>query len=202
VREESQLKRENRRDPPMKNTALLFISIFFAVILCACGSGNSDLNGNWQSYQNDELGISFELPETWVVQEVGGAITLAMDQEALDDDLSTGAGATIMLATADDFEGWTVPSDILGLFMDYMVLGREDLEKVSEPEFITIQDQPAGIVSYRGTVQAQTGLFIAVAITNEDHIALVLAFDGSEGEQHQETLERITNSIFVYPPSE
>jgi hypothetical protein len=28
----------------------------------------------------------------------------------------------------------------------------------------------------------------------------MLAFDGSEDEQHQETLERITQSISVYPP--
>ena len=67
---------------------------------------------------------------------------------------------------------------------------------------VEIQDQRAGTVSYRGTVHEQTGLFIGVVITNEDHIALVLAFDGSDDEQHQETLERITQSISVYPPSE
>jgi len=183
----------------MKNTALIVIFILFALLLAGCGSDHS---GNWQNYQNDELGISFEFPETWVVEEISGAITLAIDQEALDSNLSTGAGATIMLATADDFEGWTAPSDILGLFMDYMELGREDLEKVGEPEFITIQGQPAGIVSYHGTLEKQTGLFIAAAITNENHIALVLAFDGSDGEQHQGTLERITQSISVYPPNE
>ena len=65
-----------------------------------------------------------------------------------------------------------------------------------------LQDQPAETVSYRGTMNEQTGLFIAVIITNEEHIALVLAFDGSEGEQHQETLEQIAQSISVYPPGE
>ena len=186
----------------MRNTTLIVTFIFFTLILVACGSENPDLTGNWQSYQYDDLGISYELPEAWVTQEVNGVITLASDQEILNNNLSTGAGATIMLATASDFEGWSEPLDILGLFMDYLEMGREDLEQIREPEFIAIQGQPAGTVSYRGTVQEQTGLFIGVVITNEDHIGLMLAFDGSDGERHQETLERITQSISVYPPSE
>jgi len=120
----------------------------------------------------------------------------------LEDNLSNGAGAAIILATTSDFEGQSNPNDILNLYMDFMESGREDLEKISEPEFITIQDHPAGTASYRGTVHEQTGLFIAVVVTNEDQIELVLAFDGSEGEQHQETLGRITQSISVDPPSE
>ncbi len=186
----------------MKNTALIFTFILFALILVACGSENSDPEGNWQNFQYDELGISFELPETWVVQEVNDVITLANDQDALENNFSSGAGATIMLATVSDFEGWSDPSDILSLFMDYLELGRDDFVKIGEPEFIVIQDQPAGTVSYHGTMNEQTGLFVAVVITNEDYIALVLAFDGSEGEQHQETLERIAQSISVYQPSE
>jgi hypothetical protein len=186
----------------MRNTTLVVTFILFTLFLVACGSENPDLAGNWQSYQYDELGISYELPEAWVTQEVNGVVTLASDQEALNNNLSTGAGATIMLANSSDFEGWSGPLDILGLFMDYFELGREDLEQISEPKLISIQDQPTGTVSYRGTVHDQTGLFIGVIITNEDHIALVLAFDGSEGEKHQETLGRITQSISVYPPSE
>jgi hypothetical protein len=189
----------NQGKRPMKNIASIFIFIIFAFVMVACGAGNSE---NWQTYQNDSLGISFEYPETWVIQEVGGGVALAVDQEALDSNISTGAGATIVLATASDFDGWTAPSDILGMFMDYMELGREDLEVLGEPEYPTIQDQSAGIVSYRGTMENQTGLFIAVTITNGDHIALVLAFDGTEGEQHQETLEHIAYSILVYPPGE
>ena len=168
--------------------------------MVACGSGNSAHSGNWQNYQNETLGISFEHPKTWIVQEIDGGIRLAIDQEALDNDLSTGAGATIMLATVSDFDGLVGPSDILDLYMDYMEIGRDTLERISEPEFVTIQGQPAGIVSYRGTVKEQTGLFTLAVITNEDQIALVLAFDGSEDEQHRETLEDIAQSISVYPP--
>jgi hypothetical protein len=185
----------------MKNLVLIVLLVFFTLILVACGSGNSAQGGNWQNYKNEALGISFEHPETWIVQEINGGITLAIDQEALDNNLSTGAGATIMLATVSDFGGLSEPSDILNLYMDYMEIGRDTLERISEPEFITIQGQPAGIVSYRGTVKEQTGLFTLVTITNEDQIALVLAFDGSQDEQHQETLEYIAQSISVYPPS-
>jgi hypothetical protein len=184
----------------MKKIAFVFTFILVALFLAACGSGNSGQNSDWQNYQNDELGISFKHPETWLIQEANGVITLAVDQEALDNNITTGAGATIMLATSADFDGWTDPRDILGLFMEYMEMGRDGLEKISEPEFTTIQDQPAGIVSYRGTIRDQTGLFTAITVINEDRIALMLAFDGSEDEQHQETLERITQSISVYPP--
>ena len=183
----------------MKKLVLIVILVFFTLILIACGSGNSAQGGNWQNYKNEALGISFEYPKTWIVQEIDGGIMLATDQEALDNDLSTGAGATIMLATVSDFEDLTEPSDILDLYMEYMELGRDSIERISEPEFITIKDQPAGIVSYRGTIQNQTGLFILVTIMNEDQIALVMAFDGSEDEQHRETLEDIAQSISVYP---
>jgi hypothetical protein len=182
-----------------KTTLITFTFILFTLILVACG--NAAQENNWQNYQNDNLGIAFELPETWVTQEINGVITFAVDQEALDTNIATGAGGTVMLATVDDFDGQGDPSDIIDLFMEYFELGRE-LEKLGEPEALTIQDQLAQTVSYRGTVQDQTGLFIAVIITNEDHIALVLAFDGSEDEQHKETLERVTQTINVYPPTE
>jgi hypothetical protein len=184
----------------MKKNILVFF-ILFTLLLVACGTNNADAEGEWQRYQNDALGISFELPEGWVTQEINGVITLAVDQEALDNNIGTSAGATVMLATADDFDGQGNPTDIIKMFMEYFEMGRE-LEKLGEPEALTIQGQPAQTVSYRGTVQDQTGLFIAVIITNEDHIALVLAFDGSEGEQHKETLERVTQTISVYPPVE
>lgn len=83
----------------------MVLPVFFTLILVACGLGSSAHDGNWQNYQNEALGISFEHPETWIVQEIDGVITFATDQEALDNNLSTGAGATIMLATVSDFEG-------------------------------------------------------------------------------------------------
>jgi len=181
----------------MKKTAFVIASVLLAIFLVACKS-ESDVD--WQSYQNSDLGISFEHPQTWLIQEANGVIKLTGEQEDVDNELTTGASATIMLATTTDFDGWSDPSDILGLYMEYLELGRENLEKLGEPEYITIQDQPAGIVSYRGTVREQSGLFTAVVVVNEEHIALVLTFDGSEGEQHQETLERFAQSISVYPP--
>jgi hypothetical protein len=183
----------------MKKNIFLFTSILLTLLLASCSSLNSD---HWQSYQNHQLGISFEHPESWLIREVNGVITLAIDQEALDNDLTTGAGAKIMLATAGDFDDWNDTGDLLDLFMEYMEMGRENLEKISEPEFITIQDQSLGFVSYRGTAYKQTGLFTAGVITNSEQIALVLAFDGSEDEQHQETLAHFVQSISVYPPSE
>jgi len=183
----------------MKKTAFVIASVLLAIFLVACKS-ESDVD--WQSYQNDDLGISFEHPQTWLIQEANGVITLAGEQDNLDDKIITGASATIMLATTTDFDGWTDPSDILGLYMEYLELGRANLEKIGEPEYITIQNQSTGIVSYRGTVQDQSGLFTAIVVVNEEQIALVLAFDGSEGEQHQETLERFAQSISVYSPGE
>jgi hypothetical protein len=184
----------------MKKLVLIVLFVFFTLLLVACESGNSAQGGNWENYQNEALGISFKHPKTWVVQEIDGGIRLAFDQETLDNDFTTGAGATIMLATVSDFEGLTELSDILNLYMEYMEIGRDSIERISEPEFITIQDQPAGIVSYRGTIPKQTGLFTLVTIMNQDQIVLVMAFDGSEDEQHQETLEQIVQSISVYSP--
>lgn len=183
----------------MKKSPYVIVSILLAILFVACKSESAV---DWQSYQNDDLGISFEHPETWLIQEANGVITLAGEQENFDDNLTTGASATIMLATTADFDGWNDASDILGLYMEYLEMGRANLEKLGEPEFITIQDQTAGMVSYRGTVQEKSGLFTAVVVVNEEQIALVLAFDGSEGEQYQETLERFAQSILVYPPGE
>ena len=181
----------------MRKTIVVIASILLVLFLAACKSESA---ADWQQYQNDSLGISFEHPQSWMIQEANGVITLAGEQEDFDEGLTTGASATIMVATTSDFDGWNDPGDILGLYMDYFEMGRENLEKIGEPEFITIQDQPAGLVSYRGTVLDQSGLFTAVVVINEERIALLLAFDGSDGEQHQETLERVAQSILVYPP--
>lgn len=186
----------------MRLRAFVYLIALFSLILAACSPKIEDPNQGWQTYQNDELGISFDLPETWVSQEVNGVITIAVNQEALDNQISSGTGASITLATAKDFDGFSDPDDILGLFMDYIEYGRPELERINEPELITIQEQPASTVSYRGDVREQNGLFTATIINNENNIALILTIDGSEGEEYQDALERITQSITVYSPVE
>ncbi len=186
----------------MKPRAIILIMIVLSVRLAACASNPEEANKGWQPYQDDELGISFELPDTWVTQEGDGVITIANDQVGLDTEISSGAGASITLATSGDFDGFSDPVDILGLFIDFFENGRPNLERIGDPEIITIQDLPAATVTFRGDVREQSGLFTATIISNAENIALVLTIDGSAGEEYQEILERLTQSISVYGPVE
>lgn len=184
----------------MRFRIFIFLAALFSLALAACSPKKDDLDQDWQLYQNAELGISFELPDTWVTQEAGDVITLAIDQEALDNGILSGAGASITLATPKDFDGYSEPGSILELFVEYFEYGRANLERIGEPELISIQGQPASTISYRGSVREQTGFFTATIISHDDNIALVLTIDGSENEEHQDTLERITHSISIYSP--
>ena len=180
----------------------VMINFLFILGLTACNAIYAEQDVGWTAYQNDELGISFDIPESWVIEENGGVVTIAANQESIENGVLTGAGASITLATARDFDGFSEPGGIMGLFMEYFEYGRENLERISEPELITVQELPASTVSYRGSVRERSGLFIATVISNEDHIALVLAIDGSENEENRATLERITQSLYVYPPND
>ncbi len=186
----------------MKKRLFIIYLILFSLAVAACAPKAETPNSGWKTYQNDALGVSFDLPETWVSQDANGVITIAVNQESLDNQISSGAGASITLASARDFDGFSDPVDILGLFMEYIESGRADLERIEEPEIITIRDQPASTISYRGKIREQNGLFKATIISNDENIALILTVDGSEGEEYQETLERITQSILVFKPAE
>ena len=181
----------------MKKFISVFIILLFGFVFAACTPKTDDSDPGWQTYQNETLGISFDLPDTWVTQEGDGVITIAINQDALDNEIINGAGASITVATAKDFDGFSDPAGILALFIDYFESGRSDLELISEPEMITIQDQAASTVTYRGTVQEQSGVFVATIISKEDNIALILTIDGSESEEYQNTLMRITQSITI-----
>jgi hypothetical protein len=185
----------------VRNLKFIVIAIVVGLFLSACSSLSNPDDG-WQIFTDDELGISFEVPDTWVSEVEGDVITVAVDQEALDNGIINGAGASITLATARDFDGFSEPGGILELFMDYFEYGRTDLERIGDPELITVQEQPAGTISYRGTVRDRSGYFTATVISNDENIALVLTIDGSENEEHLATLDRITQSISVYETSE
>ena len=182
----------------MKKYISVFIILLISFVFAACTPKTDDPDLGWRTYQNDALGISFDLPDTWVTEEGDGVITIAVNQDALDNEIINGAGASITVATAKDFDGFSDPAGILALFIDYFKSGRSDLELISEPETITIQNQAASTVSYKGTVQEQTGVFVATIISKEDNIALILTIDGSESEEYQNTLERITQSISIH----
>jgi hypothetical protein len=100
----------------MKFRFYLVSITLYIFALAACTPNSEDPESGWKTYENNELGISFELPDTWVSQENDAVVTIAVDQEALDNQISTGAGASITLATAKDFDGFSDPEGILGLY--------------------------------------------------------------------------------------
>jgi len=86
--------------------------------------------------------------------------------------------------------------------MEYLEYGRTDLNRIGDPEMITIQELPAVNIEYRGTNREQNGNYTAVVIADDENLTLVFTFDGSENGIHQDTFERFTQSIALFPQSQ
>ena len=183
----------------MKFKSVLFFGL--VLILTACNSTSTSPDDGWKKIEYPLIGVNFEIPETWVTIDNENLINIARTEAELKDEVTPEMGASITLATTYDFDGYSDPVDILMLFIDYFESGRPKLERLSEPESITIQELPSATVSYQGTVRDQTGHFTATVINNDKSIALVFTFDGSEEGIYLEELERFTRSIFVFPPT-
>jgi len=187
----------------MKRTITLLSLVLLAALALAACSPAEPVGDAWESHEYQNLGVNFELPADWAVQESEQLINIANSSEGLDSETIPEAGATITLVSTDDFDGYSDPRDLLGFFMDYFEYGREDeLERLGDPEMLTIQDLPAATVAYEGTVRGQTGRYTATIIVNGEHVALVFTLDSSPDRQHEETFDRFTRSVYVYAPAQ
>ena len=181
---------------------LVSLAVLALVALAAC-SPAEPVGDAWESHEYQKLGVNFELPADWAIQESEQLINIANSPEGLAGEVIPEAGATITLVGTAEFDGYSDPRDLLGFFMDYFEYGREDeLERLGEPEMLTIQDLPAATVAYDGTVRGQTGRYTATIIVNGEHVALVFTLDSSPDHQHSETLDRFSKSVYVYAPAQ
>jgi len=186
----------------MKRLTPLIIITLVVIALASCTSAEPASDG-WQTHEYEELGVTFELPEGWAVQETEQLINIANTAEGLSGETVPEVGASITLVGIEEFDGYSEPRDLLGFFMDYFEYGRGDtLERIGDPELTTIQNLPAATVAYDGAVRGNTGRYTAAVIVSGERVALVFTMDSSVGNQYQKTLERFTESVFVRAPGE
>ena len=181
----------------MKSKFVLVFLLLMTSILSACNSPTISNNDDWEEHNFQDLGVAFELPANWTTSVNENLINITVNEDDLENGSQPTAGASITMATARDFDGFSDPQDILGLFIEFFEYGRDDLERTSEPQTTTIQGLPAATVRYIGTVRDQSGSFTVTVISENDNIALIFTFDSSETGEYAENFERFTKSVTV-----
>jgi hypothetical protein len=183
----------------MKIHKLIFILLFLtALILTACNPAlqAAESDTSWIKHESQALGISFELPGSWVTKEAPDVLTMANTQESLDaEKIGIGAGASITPASAADFQGINDPIKVIDVFVEFFQSSSPDIQMIQEPTEMIIQGQPAANVIFQGAVREQEGVFTTVIIAKDDDLILVLTVDGSEGGVYTETLNRFMDSV-------
>ena len=179
----------------MKTNKYLFIlTALFTLVLAACGG---DGQGEWATYTSDEVGLSFELPDSWAIQEDGESITFANEEALLNADLiSDGGGGYVSVEPVESYGGEDDPKRLLDLLVaDFTDDG--DLAVVEPVAAMDLNGQTAATVTLEGLLDTQPGTFVVVVIIANERLALILGIDGSDEGEYIEPLNRIAESMVI-----
>ena len=175
----------------IKNLSLGVLCLALFLAGCTGGSGVP-----MKDYESANLGIALKMPESWVAEEVTGALYLASSQEALENqELTDQAAVSISTSTTVDFNNTEDPVAIVSEFMSRFNTVGEGLEITQEATKTTIQGQPAAQTTFRGVIANQTGTFTLVAIVKGSDVIVIFSVDGSTDNQFAAIIDSITNSV-------
>ena len=169
----------------------LFILITF---VSACSAG-------WTRYTSPDLGIQVDVPEDWIINDTSETIILGSDPEMFDTNkIGNGAGVTIAVADSTQFgDPATEPKELLASFMAFYIMqgNAPDIVQEGEPDLYKINGQNAASATYSGSIDGEEGIYTATVISQGEKFVLVLGADGSENNEHANTIEKITKSIVI-----
>ena len=157
---------------------------------------SNDSGETWSEQEIESYGIHLDLPDSWTMKPDDGMVLIASSENSMSEkDYSDAAGLSITPASTDDFSGIDDPAEILVLFQDHFERGSNDVELILEPAVLTIMDQAAAHMKYKGIADGHEGIFEVAVIVKDSDVLLVFSVDGTESGNFQETLDRIIHSI-------
>lgn len=174
------------------------------LVLLLVGAACSDRQPGWVTYEHTATGVSFDIPEEWVVSDelddastTGVVLTLANSAESLGAETLTGAGGTVLIASAQEFSGESDPLTLLGFFVQLFTTGDNAIfTEAVAPQALTINGQSAATASYAGRLGEQAGVFNFTTVVNGPQIVVLILVDATPGE-FGATLEQIQQSLKV-----
>ncbi|MCO5190081.1 MAG: hypothetical protein M9918_18050 [Anaerolineae bacterium] len=178
----------------MKRIRYLLIVAAVAIGLAACGRQPEP--ETWIGYESEVFGLTFEVPQSWIVREEAGALAVANSPRTLDEDVRYGAAITFLTGSTSEL-GLSDPQQLLQLFVDAFTVGT-DVEVLEEIRPMAINTYDGATTTMRGTIGGQSGLFRFLIVRDDDQIALLLVSTG-DGDRYDETVDRIVNSLQLTP---
>lgn len=155
-----------------------------------------DPRADFVDYQSDALGLAFQYPESWTVDEAGAFISVVSDAAILDSqDFTAGAGVILI---SDPTMGDQSPEDVLDQFVSPDAGLFADAEVVSEPTPLLINGQVAVQATYLGTLEEVPVKATITVIVKGQAAGVAVALTPREGEEALEpVLNEIVSSIIV-----
>jgi hypothetical protein len=143
-----------------------------------------------------QLGVAFEYPEAWIVEETETEIKLVSRAELLTGDAyASGATVDIFAGPAGDFQGdlVTILSEVVALMAE-----QRTTEVVTGATAVRINDQDAATVTLAGQEGETPIRMTAQVVMNDDRIAYLITIHDLEADKTLgPILEHIRNSIVV-----
>lgn len=197
---------------------LLALALFAALFLVACGEDQNvtptaEPEQAFVAYENEELGLALEHPESWVTHTGFSGLTVASDQMVIDSEsldqigdeafvnIIPGELAVFGAQTGETFRA-DQPEAVLQKYKS-LLENEGQVYTVIEPTTVsTVDGENVAWMVVSSPVEAETLVTMLGVVINDEFMALISA-GALEGqfEAVQPTLEQIVSSIVVTPPS-
>jgi hypothetical protein len=153
-----------------------------------------------QSYDNEELGLSFSYPAGWLLDDSEDIPLVASDAAALgDEELTGGAYVLILVENASQVANDPLEASLESLIAEL----HENDEFVSGPEMTAVQGQEAATATLqRNTEEGATLHSIYTLVRRDERAALIVAEVTREEEPlYRDVLAAITGSVVLREPA-
>ena len=180
-----------------------FVLLLAGVALSACGPADEAVAPvTYTAYTNAATGLTFAYPETWAISETGeGQITIASNQEVIDEEAYTGGSVVnIFVGPADLFGEDLVAAlnELVGLMVE-----NESTTIIREAAATTIQGQEAASVTLAGREGNREVTLEAAIVRGESALAFMAAiYENDDAAADAPIISHIVNSMTLQPVQE
>ena len=196
-------------------TKQLFFLFFITALLFACRRQAKTGDGqplNYVPFADEALGLSLMYPESWIVHNAIGGLTVASDQSVIDGqslaeigdngfvNIIPGELGIFNLQTGQDFQkDDALP--MLGVYKQLLERAGQSYQEVEAPEAFTIEGQSAARMVVRSSEGGGALVTILAVVINDEFMALVSAGSlESTAAEMRPIFDEIVGSIQVTVP--
>lgn len=178
----------------MTHCRMHFIALS-VLLLALMGCASSDEPAGWQSYTSEALGLTFLLPDDWILEEESAEITFASQEELINAPvLADGGGGFVSVEPLAAYGGQEDPLAFMELIVAQFTADGS-LKVVAPAEARDRNGQAAATVGLAGVLDGQAGTFLVTVLIAHDKLALMVSIDATGDDRYQETLLRIADSL-------